>query len=118
MVAEAAAERGRRRRSAAARCALHSCGLGSRRGAAGCVRDWNLDQLISWNWIDEMGKSQSLVSAVSRVVSRVSSKGAGLEIKPLWPCLTLRERLSLFSSVGVLRWGRVSALSEACFEKR
>ena len=52
-----------------------------------------------------MGKSQSLVSAVSRVVSRVSSKGAGLEIKPyaVLPCLTLRlrERLSLFSSVGV-----------------
>ena len=46
----------------------HSCGLGSRRGAAGCVRDWNLDQLI-WNWIDEMGITVSGVCSVSCGVS-------------------------------------------------
>ena len=64
MVAEAAAERGRKRCSAAARRALVRPGQSTWRGR---VRS-RLDQLI-WNWIEET----LTVSHVSCGVSRLSS---------------------------------------------
>ena len=79
----------------------HSCGLGSRRGAAGCVRDWNLDQLI---WIDarwpRWGQSEEVCDLNVKSLNgerRVTGPGPHLSVRAL---RDLTARLSLSVRAG------------------